>query len=213
MTPKPCVRGTGSSSDCLAWLQAQTTKSIDLILTDPPYGLNVAGTGKFRSNNRAFSPSSWDTSRPSRNYFNEMRRISHNQIIWGGNYFADFLPPSRCWIAWWKNDRLPRLNFADCELAWTSFDRPAYVYNCRWRSSVRDSKESLYPHPTQKPLAVMRWCVEQFTEPDALIADPFLGTGTTAVAATALGRRCIGIESDREYFDIAARRLSALPCF
>lgn len=192
-------------------MRSQPSKSIDLILTDPPYGLDIAKSGKFRSLTRSFTPSHWDSCRPSRPYFNEMRRISRNQIIWGGNYFADLLPPSQCWIAWWKNDRLPRLNFADCELAWTSFDRPAYVYNCRWRSSARDSKEMRYAHPTQKPLALMRWCVEQFSEPRDLIVDPFLGTGSTTAAALSLGRRSIGIELDAGYLTIARLRLPDVP--
>lgn len=193
-------------SDSLAWMRSQPPKCIDLIITDPPYGLGIAQKGRVGLS-QLFEPKSWDAQRPPRIYFNEMRRISQHQIIWGGNYFADYLPPSRCWLAWWKNAGLPRHTFADCELAWTSFDRPAYVFNSRWRGGIKDSKEPRYAHPTQKPLALMAWCVDLFSAPGSLIVDPFLGTGTTALAAISLGRRCIGIEREPEYLDIARRRL------
>jgi site-specific DNA-methyltransferase (adenine-specific) len=190
--------------DCLDWMRKQPDKSIDLIITDPPYGLNYAHSGRRAGS--SFNRKQWDQL-PDRKYFDEMRRISHNQIIWGGNYFTNYLPSSRCWIAWWKNEGLPRLNFADAELAWTSFDRNTYVFNCRWRSAARDSPEPRYRHPTQKPEALMRWCIETFSEPGQLILDPFLGSGTTALAAKQLERRCIGIEKDPEYMEIAKARL------
>lgn len=194
--------------DCLGWMRAQPDLSIDLIVTDPPYGLNIARTGSLTSTGTKFTPKAWDRARPPRAYFDEMRRISRNQVIFGGNYFADYLPPSRCWLAWWKNDGLPRLSFADCELAWTSFDRNARVFNCRWRGGIRDGGDARLPHPTQKPLSLMRWCIEEFSAPGDLILDPFLGTGTTVVAAHQLGRRYIGIENDGEYFEMAKDRLA-----
>jgi len=193
--------------DCLDWMRAQSDVSIDLIVTDPPYGLNVARTGSLTTTGIRFTPKTWDRARPPRVYFDEMRRISRNQVIWGGN-FSDYLPPSRCWLAWWKKDGLPRLTFADCELAWTSFDRNALVFNSRWHGGIRNGGDARLPHPTQKPLSLMRWCVEEFSEPGELIVDPFLGTGTTVVAACQLGRRYIGIENDREYFEMARGRLA-----
>jgi len=195
--------------DCLDWMRSQSTKGIDLIITDPPYGLGIGQTGHVGLS-QAFTSKSWDAQRPQRVYFNEMRRVSRHEIIWCGNYFADYLPPSKSWLVWWKNAGLPRHTFADCELAWTSFNRPAYGFNSRWRGGIKDSKEPRYPHPTQKPLSVMTWCVEVFSDPGCLIVDPFLGTGTTALAAISLGRRCIGIEKDPEYLNIACRRLPCL---
>ena len=123
---------------------------------------------------------------------------------------AHLLPPSPCWLVWWKKDGLPRGTFADCELAWTSFKRPALVYNSRWHGFIRDSRENKVPHPTQKALDVIKWCVEEFSTPGQTILDPFLGSGTTAVAAAALGRDCIGIERDPEYVAIAQQRLAKL---
>src|SRR5262249_8191082 len=125
-------------ADCLDELRKMPSKSIDLILTDPPYGIGIATQGYVGARGRSFAPKTWDARIPCLEYFSEMRRVSKNQIIFGGNYFAHMLPPSQCWLVWWKNDGLPRLNFADCELAWTSFKRPSYVYNCRHRGGVKD---------------------------------------------------------------------------
>ena len=136
-----------------------------------------------------------------------MLRVSEHQIIWGGNYFTPFLPASRCWLVWYKKDSLPRNNFADCELAWTSFQKNALVFNSRWSGFVKDSREPRVAHPTQKALAVMKWCVEEFSNEGDVILDPFLGSGTTAVAAKQLRRNIIGVEIDREYVAIARQRL------
>lgn len=196
--------------NCLDTLVRLPDKSIDVVLTDPPYGVGIAKAGKLGS--ATFTPKNWDAAIPPKVYFDEMRRVSRAQIIWGGNYFANMLPASRCWLVWWKNDGLPIHTFADCEMAWTSFDRNAQVFNSRWRGFIRDSKEARVGHPTQKALEVMKWCIASFSEPGDTILDPFLGSGTTAVAAKILGRHYIGIEQDEEYVAKARERLrSAVP--
>lgn len=195
--------------DCFDTLVHLPDKSIDLVVTDPPYGIGIARTGQIGSG-RKFTPKRWDTAAPPKVYFDEMRRVSKAQVIWGGNYFAPMLPASRCWLVWWKIDGLARLTFADCELAWTSFDMNAHVFNCRWRGGVKDSKESRVGHPTQKALEVMKWCITLFSKPGDTVLDPFLGSGTTAVAAKLLGRRYIGIEQDEEYIAMARERLRNL---
>ncbi len=192
--------------DCINYLRNLPTKSIDLVVTDPPYGVNIASRGRI-GNGKVFAQKSWDKETPSAEYFHEIRRVSKNQIIWGGNYFTDHLPRSRCWLVWHKKDGLPRNTFADCELAWTSFDRNSLVFNCRWAGFVRDSREERVAHPTQKALAVMKWCIEEFSAPLDTILDPYLGSGTTAVAAKLLGRTFVGIERDAEYIAIAKQRL------
>lgn len=201
--------------DCLEELRKLPDKSVELLLTDPPYGLNIASKGTLSikgasSKKREFAKSDWDTFAPTKEYFDEMLRVSRNHIIWGGNYFAHMLPPTQCWLVWWKKDGLPRGTFADCELAWTSFKKPALVYNSRWHGFIRDSKEERVAHPTQKALDVMRWCVEEFSVKGDTILDPFLGSGTTLVACSQLGRSGVGFDVSEEYAAIARERLSGL---
>lgn len=191
--------------DCLSYLRSLPDKAVPLLLTDPPYGLGIAKRGSIGRSKR-FTPKAWDVA-PPRAYFEEMLRVSEHQIIWGGNYFTPFLPASRCWLVWYKKDGLPRNSFADCELAWTSFRKNALVFNSRWSGFVKDSREPRVAHPTQKALAVMKWCVEEFSREGDVILDPFLGSGTTAVAAKLLRRNFIGIEIDHEYVAIARERL------
>ena len=137
-----------------------------------------------------------------------MRRVSQHQIIWGGNYFAHLLPPSNGWLVWYKMGGLPPLQYSECELAWSSYESKSKVFNCRHRGFLKDSKETLVAHPTQKPLEVIKWCLELYSKPGDTILDPFMGSGTTGVACVLLGRRFIGIERDAEYVQIAKRRIA-----
>lgn len=201
--------------DALSVLKTLPDDSIDLICTDPPYGLGIAAKGTLSikgssSKVRSFEKSDWDTFIPTQEYFDEIIRVSKNQIIWGGNYFGHLLPATQCWLVWWKKDGLPRGTFADCELAWTSFKKPALVYNSRWHGFIRDSKENRVAHPTQKALDVMQWCIEEFSNPGDTILDPFLGSGTIAVAAKMSDRNYLGIEMNKEYVNIAKQRLAKL---
>ena len=110
-------------------------------------------------------------------------------------------------LVWYKRDGLPIRTFADAEIAWTSFDKNTQVFNCRWDGFIRDSKEEKYNHPTQKALEVFEWCVKEFSNEDDIILDPYIGTGTTAVAALKNNRQFIGYELEKEYYNIALRRL------
>lgn len=198
------------NSDCLGELRKMSDKSIDLILTDPPYGIGEAA-GKNASRNQLaratdYGNLDWDDAPPSAEYFSEMIRVSKNQIIFGGNYFAHLLPPSSCWIVWDKDNSG---DFADCELAWTSFPSAVRKVKYRWNGMLQEdmkNKEKRF-HPTQKPLHVIRWIIEKYSEPGMTICDPFLGSGTTAVACLETGRRCVGIERETDYCTIAQARL------
>ena len=192
-------------ADCLPELRKIPKKSIDLVLTDPPYGI---GYGSTSSSSRFFRPKTWDRSIPSHEIFEEMLRVGSRHVFWGGNYFAHILPPSNAWLVWHKNDGLLSLQFSDCEMAWTSCGTKSMVFNCRHRGFVKDSKEALVAHPTQKALEVMKWCIELFSKPGDTILDPFMGRGTTGVACTMLGRHFIGIERDPEYWQMAKRRIA-----
>lgn len=198
--------------DCFEGLKMLPDNSIDLIITDPPYGIGIAkngsvGGGSFRGKTQKFDNVKWDTQTPSKEVFDGMFRVAKNLIIWGGNYFLDKLKPTRCMLVWYKRDGLPIRTFADCEIAWTSFDKNSMVFNCRWDGFIRDSKEKKVKHPTQKALEVMKWCVNEFSKPTDIILDCFMGSGTTALACKQLGRTWLGFEISEEYCKICEERL------
>ena len=190
-------------------------KCIDLVLTDPPYGINVGGKSRERVNvgggkpfgksggGKIVSPKSYrgfDDSRiPDKEVFEEMFRISKNQIIFGGNYFVEHLRNSPCWVVWDKDNSG---NFADCELAWTSFPTAIRKFKFRWNGMLQEhmgkAKENR-EHPTQKPVDLMKFCIDTYSEEGQIILDPFLGSGTTAIACINLKRKWIGIEREKEY--------------
>ena len=179
---------------------------VDAVVTDPPYGTADAWQGGFghgwgRQDTMKSERNAWDAERPSKDCFDMMLKISKDQIIWGGNYFADQLPPSMRWLAWDKCQR--NFTLADFELAWTSQNKAARAFNLSRSQAALDGKEN---HATPKPISLMQWCLGFL--PDATtILDPFMGSGTTLVACAKMGRKGIGIELDREYFDIACKRV------
>jgi len=139
--------------------------------------------------------------RPAREIFDLIRACSREQIIWGGNYFTDYLPPTMRWLVWDKGQR--DFSLADCEFAWSSQNKAARIFTYPRAKARLDGKQ----HPTQKPLALMKWCLGFL--PDATtILDPFMGSGTTGVACVKLGRAFIGVELDEGYFDIACKRIA-----
>ena len=191
--------------DCLEYMKSLPSDSVDVVVTDPPYGIGEDGGNKQRRRN--YKPlvihekKEWDKERPQKIYFDEIRRVSKIQIIWGGNYFADFLPPSMGWLYW---DKRIGGDFSDGELAWTS-----------QKKAVRDFSKSSFAglrggwdrqHPTQKPVSLMVWCIEQVKNCQTIL-DPFMGSGTTGVAAMQLGKCFIGCEIDPDYFAVAEKRL------
>lgn len=177
---------------------------VDAVVTDPPYGIDYGRAGGF-SASHGWGPwreqCAWDTERPPADLFAMMLDKSKHQIVWGGNYFTDFLPPSMQWFVWDKGQR--EFSLADFELAWSSQQKAARVITYSRGKANLDGKE----HPTQKPVEVMRWCIEHLPENTRTILDPFMGSGTTGVAAVKLGKRFIGIEREPKYFDIACKRI------
>ena len=171
----------------------------DAVVTDPPYGIRadenpVTGGAPHKVKK-------WDRNRPAQEVFDAIKQVSASQIIWGGNYFTDLLPPSMRWLVWDKMQG-DGFSLADCEFAWSSQNAAARIFRYSRGTAVRDGKV----HPTQKPLALMEWCLGFL--PDAkTILDPFMGSGTTLVACQRMGRHGTGIELDPDYFDIACRRV------
>lgn len=172
---------------------------VDAVITDPPYGIGEHGGG-FRGrkgqNIKVHENLGWDKSRPDPEIFRMILDVAPMQIIWGGNYFADLLPPSKGWLYWQK---LMGGDFADGELAWTSRDKAL-------REFTKCPKGQGAEHPTQKPVSLMEWCIG-FLPQAVNILDPFMGSGTTGVACVNLGLKFIGIEREPKYFDIACRRI------
>ena len=182
-----------------------TLPRVDAVVTDPPYGIGensrkVASRGKLAAA-RDYGEFDWDKEPPEKSLIDAIRNASTWQAFFGGNYFE--LPPTSCWLVW---DKLNGDNdFADCELAWTNWPKAVRRIQWRWNGMIRQGNEER-SHPTQKPLAVMSWVIGLCPKAD-IILDPFMGSGTTGVAAVQLGRKFIGIEREPKYFDIACERI------
>lgn len=192
-----CILG-----DCLEVLP--TLGRFDAVVTDPPYGIGRDGQKKTTGGNggrKAYEFKGWDQERPSKELFELIISLSDHQVIWGGNYFADLLPATGKWLVW---DKGQRINQSDGELAYTSKDGALRIFTQNRVALLLEGAE----HPTQKPLEIMRWSVLQIPEARSIL-DPFMGSGTTGVAAVKLGRRFTGIEIDEGYFSIACRRIEA----
>lgn len=178
---------------------------LDAIVTDPPYGISAdkaASKNKGKWGWTYYGDTTWDAERPPASVFYQMREQSDYQIIWGGNYFTDVLPPTMQWLIWDKGQR--DFSLADLEMAWSSQKAAARIFDYSRALALKDGKE----HPTQKPVEVMRWCIGFLPAKCKTIVDPFMGSGTTGVAAVDMGRKFIGIERSEKYFEIALRRVS-----
>jgi len=197
--------------DCLEVMKEIPDKSINLVLTDPPYGIKESNE-KNRTRARLakttdFGHYDWDKQKVKKEYFEEIRRVSKNQVIFGGNYYASILGDSSCWLVWDKDNG--KNDFADCELAWTSFKTAVRKFKWRWKGMLQEDMKNKEKrvHPTQKPLPLFKWILEKYSQPNDVILDPFLGSGTTAVACLELNRHFIGIELSSEYCEIAKKRI------
>jgi site-specific DNA-methyltransferase (adenine-specific)/modification methylase len=183
-----------------------TLGKVDACVCDPPYGIGendkkVASREKLAAA-KDYGAFSWDE-QPIDDVTVELLQASSRwQIIFGGNFFA--LGPTSCWLVW---DKQNTGDFADCELAWTNLPKAVRRIYWRWNGMIRRG-DDIREHPTQKPVGVMKWCINHLPDDAQTILDPFMGSGTTGVAAVQLGRKFIGIEIEPSYFDIACRRIS-----
>jgi DNA modification methylase len=189
-----------------------------LLLTDPPYGINIvrkvdkAGKGQIGSGGKKYSPIVGDeTTETAKKIYQLSKEIGIKKVIlWGGNYFTDFLPPSPCWIIWDKRVESSSNNFADCEIAWTSLTSPARMYRQIWNGYTREGKRDVEGlkrvHPTQKPVGLYAFCMNGYSDAEEIILDLFLGSGPALIAAEQLGRICYGMEIDPIYCDVICTR-------
>lgn len=191
--------------------------SFDLVLTDPPYGIN------YRSNHNSSRRGKWANWVRYENLPGiigdekplnpeHILNLSDKVVIFGGNYCANNLPPSSCWIIWDKRKDIPPNNQADCELAWTSFKKPSRIYRHIWNGLIRDGRENVSIsekfHAHQKPIALLQFIIKYAELPEgSTIIDPYCGSGSTLRAAKDLGFKCIGIEIEEKYCEIAVERL------
>jgi site-specific DNA-methyltransferase (adenine-specific) len=188
-----------TNEDNMLLMARYPNKYFDLAIVDPPYGLGkkiYSGGTKGCKFHTLFGENKWDNETPTKEYFNELFRVSKNQIIWGGNYFD--LPPTRTILCWdkLKGDN----NFSMWEMAWTSFDEPAKIFR---KSSMGDRI-----HPTQKPVALYKWLLDKYAKQGDKIIDTHLGSGSIAIACHDYGFDLTACELDKEYFDLAIKRIT-----
>jgi site-specific DNA-methyltransferase (adenine-specific) len=182
------------------------------VVTDPPYGIgrNNIVPGKRSSNmmtaRRDYGNFKWDERRPDIIKMLAEMTVHKTFVCFGGNYYADVLPVSRGWAVWDKDTG--GAGWGDFEMIWTNADRAARMFRYTWNGMIKQKPETRV-HPTQKPLALMKWIIETYTQPNDIILDPFAGSGTTLVACAELGRKYIGIEISPEYCNLIERRLAA----
>lgn len=187
---KPAVMGsTVFNEDCMTVMARYPDKFFDLAIVDPPYGIDRNG---MEMGNSVFNKDEkeWDKSVPTKEYFNELFRVSKNQIIWGGNYFE--LPVSRYFAVWDKGETMYGRDFAECELAW--------VASGGTRIYKKNPNQPDRIHPTQKPVALYDWCLLKYGRDANLILDTHLGSGSSRIACHKNGKQFVGCEIDAEYF-------------
>jgi DNA modification methylase len=187
-----------------------TLEKVDAVVTDPPYGIGEAA-GKAKTRTRAgnkkwvkdYGDADWDNAPIESDLIEAVRAAGKHAVIFGGNYYS--CPPTKCWLVWDKMNG--DTDFADCELAWTNLPKAVRQIRFMWNGWNLGGGEQRGDHPTQKPIGVMKWCIGHLPETAQTILDPFMGSGTTGVAAVQMGRDFIGIEREPKYFDIACRRI------
>ena len=184
--------------DCMQGMKEFPDKYFDLAIVDPPYGINIQKSGRLgRYNNKNV----WDDKIPNDDYFNELFRVSKNQIIWGGNYFP--LKPTKCFLIWDKKQP-ENISFASCEFAWTSFDSVAKTF---YYSPMNDNDKRI--HTTQKPVALYEWILSRYAKDGDIILDTHVGSASSLIACYNTNHKFVGFELDKYYYESSKKRLDA----
>jgi len=198
--------------DCLEAMRAMPDNAYELAIVDPPYGIGEDGKSNHSrgllATPKQYTPKNWDKEPPSVQYFKELKRVSKNQIIWGANHFIDRLPyASSCWIAWNKDNG--STDFADCELAYTSFNTAVRMFTWRWNGMLQQDMKNKEQriHPTQKPVKLYEWLLDNYAKEGDRILDTHLGSGSIALACDNRGYSLDAYEIDKEYYNAAKERL------
>ena len=207
--------------DCMEAMKQIPDKYFELAIVDPPYGIGfdgntsvkgVSGKAKTFNNKQKHIKKGWDDFRPEQEYFDELQRVSKNQIIWGGNYFADMLPPKKGWIFWDKKiTNANNNNFSDGELAWTSFNciLRRFTYDWIGFGYLNNKEGEVKQHPTQKPVALYEWLLKNYAKTGDKILDTHVGSASSLIACYNLGFDYMGFELDEDYFNAACKRIEA----
>jgi|SRR5690554_2653513 len=185
--------------DCMEYMATLEDNAFDLAIVDPPYGIDINSSGRL--GHYGGKGKKWDNETPTEEYFNELFRVSKNQIVWGANYFK--MPPTRCFLIWDKQQP-EDVSFASCEYAWTSFNESAKTYYQRPQNA-----DIQRIHPTQKPVKLYQWLLSKYAKQGDRILDTHLGSGSSAIAAHYGGFDFVGIELDEDYYRAAQRRFHA----
>lgn len=186
--------------DCMDGMKQFPDGYFDLAIVDPPYGIGITKSGRLKKYDS--QKTNWDNEPPGQEYFDQLFRVSKNQIIWGGNYFN--LPPTKCFLIWDKQQP-EGVSFASCELAWTSFKSSAKTF---YMSPLHTGENRI--HPTQKPVALYSWCLNKYADPGYKILDTHAGSASSLIACHNLGFEYVGFELDPNYFKLATERLEAV---
>lgn len=179
----------------------------DLAIVDPPYGIGIDGQKKSinknpKHNRKEHTQKNWDNAIPTEEYFSELKRVSKNQIIWGANYFTEYLKPTKAWIFWYKGQR--DLTMSDGEMAWTSFETVTRQFELNRASLIAQNTF----HPTEKPYKLYKWILDKYAKQGDKILDTHLGSGSIAIACHDYGFELTACELDKEYFDKAIQRIT-----
>ena len=204
--------------DCMQGMKEFPDKYFDLAIVDPVFGDVTKGgymshnkgqrIGKGKANQKGYHPAIWSQEKTGKDYFNELLRVSRNQVIWGGNYFCNFLPTSQCWIVWDKQHP-EGITFADCELAWTSFNEATRIFRYMWNGMLQGDmkhKEDRI-NPCQKPVKLYEWLINKFAKEGDVILDTHTGSGSSLIACYNTNHKYVGFEIDETYYKLAKERI------
>ena len=199
MTQNHCYTHSFSevyNEDCIDVMKRYEDNYFDIAIVDPPYGIDINSSGTHFK--EKYEIKDWDKATPNDEYFKELKRVSKNQIIWGGNYFLDRLGNCKCFIIWDKKIA-EDMSFAMCEMAWTSFKNGAKIYN-------KTATQLNRIHPTQKPIGLYDWLIDRYAEKGQIILDTHLGSGSSRISANKAGLSFVGCEIDKDYFNAQEKR-------
>lgn len=188
------------NGDCMEYMKTMPDKYVDLCICDPPYGIGINhNMGRRKGDKHSdYKKVNWDNEIPTAEYFDELYRVSKNQIIWGANYF--YMPPTKCFIIWRKPQISEGVSFSMCEYAWASFDSTSKEW-------IGMSAENDRIHPTQKPVALYEWLLHNYAKQGDKILDTHVGSASSLIACYNMGFDYVGFELDKDYYESACKRI------